>query len=139
MALPIPADQVSVRGVISSSIGGSSVKPVSFNYQPNFIQKRVQSFDDEGYMLPGIPVIQAKDSKITASYGTVNSGLIGLAAVDPDEFYTAAVNFALTDGGAIAFGASGLVVDGQGLSIDPLADSMQITYIITDPGSVDWT
>lgn len=136
MALNIPVDQVSVRGVRNATIAGSSIKPMSFNYQPQFIQKRVESFDNEGYRLPGIPVTMAKDPKVTVGYGTVNGGLVGLASADPDSYYVANVQFALTDGGNMTFTASDMVIDGSGMSIDPLSDSLQITFIITNPGSV---
>jgi hypothetical protein len=135
MALEIPADQVSVRGVLSAAVGPVGGKPMSFSIQPQFIQKRIESFDNAGYRVPGIPVGMAKDPKVTAGYNTVNAGIAGMAGVDAEQFYTALVVFKYTNDDEITFEGDKLVIDGSAINIDPLSDAAQFTFYITG----EWT
>jgi hypothetical protein len=138
MALVIPADQVSVRGIRSSSIAGVTIKPQSFQYQPTINQKRVETFDADGFRIPGLPVPIAKDPKFSVGYNVVSEQLITLVTAGVDELYTAAIAFATTNDGTLTFSAANIVIDGQSLSIDPLQDTMQIQFICTDPSTVTW-
>jgi hypothetical protein len=147
MALIIPADQVSVRGVRSSSITNGltgdeglniTIKPQAFQYQPTINQKRVETFDSEGYRIPGLPVPVAKDPKFSIGYNVVSEQLVTLVTTGVDQLYTSAIAFATTDGGTLTFSASNIVIDGQSLSIDPLQDTMQIGFICTDPAAVSF-
>ena len=76
MALTIPADQVSVRGIRTSSVAGVTIKPQAFQYQPTINQKRVETFDANGFRIPGIPVPIAKDPKFTVGYNVVSEQLV---------------------------------------------------------------
>ncbi|HET8687031.1 MAG TPA: hypothetical protein VFM18_10255 [Methanosarcina sp.] len=136
MALTIPDDQVSVRGVRRSSIAGVTVKPQAFQYQPTINQKRIETFDSDGFRIPGIPVPIAKDPKFTVGYNVVSSQLVNLVTTGVDEFYVANIAFATTDDNTLTFAATKLVIDGQSLSIDPLQDTMQIGFVCTDPSTV---
>ena len=136
MALNIPTDQVSVRGIRTSSVAGVTIKPQQFQYQPTINQKRVETFDADGFRTPGIPVPIAKDPKFTVGYNVVSEQLVTLVTTGVDEFYTAAIAFATTADGTLLFSASDIVIDGQSLSIDPLQDTMQIAFICTDPSLV---
>jgi hypothetical protein len=136
MALVIPSDQVSVRGIRTSSIAGVTIKPQQFQYQPTVNQKRVETFDADGFRIPGLPVPIAKDPKLNVGYNVVSPQLVELVMTGVDELYTAAVSFATTDDGTFNFAASSMVIDGQSLAIDPLQDTMQIAFIITDPSTV---
>jgi hypothetical protein len=136
MALIIPADQVSVRGIRTSSVAGVTIKPQSFQYQPTINQKRVETFDSDGFRIPGLPVPIAKDPKFSIGYNVVSEQLVTLVTTGVDELYTAAIAFATTDDGTLTFSASNIVIDGQSLSIDPLQDTMQIGFICTDPSTV---
>lgn len=136
MPLNLPADQVSIRGIKTASVAGVTKKPTSFQYQPTVLQKRVETFDADGYRIPGIPVAMSKDPKFSVGYSSVSPELIALVTADVDNFYTAAIKFATTGNDEMDFTAGEVVIDGQSLTIDPLQDTMQIGFICTDPSVV---
>lgn len=139
MALNLPVDQVSVRGVRTANVAGVTLKPTSFQYQPTTLQKRVESFDANGFRTPGVPIPISKDPKFSVGYSVVSGPLIALVTSDYDTYYSASIAFATTDDGTFNFAATGCIVDGQSVNIDPLADTMQITYFIDlSSGSVSF-
>lgn len=141
MPLAIPADQVSIRGIKSSLVAGITTKPQSFQYQPTINQKRVETFDDDGFRIPGIPVPIAKDPKCSVGYNVVSPSIAALIGnlENVDAFHSAVIVFANTAGGQITFNAEELVMDGQSLSIDPLSDTAQIGFICTNPDLVSFS
>lgn len=139
MPLSIPTDQVSIRGVRLSEIAGVTVKPRQFVYQPTVNQKRVETYDANGFSTPGLLVPIAKDFKLNVGWNLFSPELLALATAEVDQFYTANVSFATTDDATQTFAASDMIIDGQSLNVDPLSDSMNIGFVITDPSTVSFT
>lgn len=136
MVWAIPADQVSIRGIRSSSIAGVTAKPNAFTYTPTVNQKRIETFDDNGFKTPGLPVPVMKDFKFTVGWSIFSAQLLSLATAEVDEFYTAAIAFATTDDGTQTFTASDIVIDGESINLDPLSDSFSLGFIIDKPNNV---
>lgn len=130
MAFSLTADQISVRGVKSSNIAGSNAKPRQFVYQPSVSQKRIETYDSEGYNVLGVPIVQFKDYKLNVGWSLFSPSLAALATADPEVYYSATVSFATTDNGTLQFSANNLVIDGSSVSLDPLSDSASIGFII---------
>lgn len=138
MALIIPDDQVSIRGVRSSNIAGVTVKPRQFVYQPTVNQKRVETYDSDGFSVPGLLIPISKDYKFTVGWNLFSPQLLSLATAGVDEFYTANIAFATTDDDTQTFSASALIIDGQSLNLDPLGDTFNLGFVCSDPGVVTY-
>jgi hypothetical protein len=133
--MAVPADQESIRGIKSFTLGSVETKPTGFTFNPGAEQKRVPSFDSNGYKTPGYPALIAKDYNCSITWGAFNGSFASLAQSFDTE-YSVTIDFATTTGGSFSFSADGMVIDGQGLSFDPLGDAASISFIITDTDSV---
>lgn len=136
--MPQLEGEESIRGIKSFSLGEINTKPSGFTYSPGAEQKRIASFDNEGYKIPGYPVLIAKDYKCSFTWSQFNGQLTSLAESFDSEYATSIVFATTYQNRSFGFTASALVVDGQSLTFDPLGDSLSIGFVITDTASVEF-
>jgi hypothetical protein len=132
----------SIRGIKLSSVAGINTKPTGVTFNPGAEQKRVPSFDDDGYKTPGYPMLMAKDYSASVTWGSFSAEVANLAT-EFDTEYSINITFATTgtgpdNPGTFHLYAAGCVIDGQGLTFDPLGDSASIGFVITDTSSVSF-
>lgn len=139
MALNIPANEVSIRGVKggSSSIGPITKDPMSFVYTPQVQQKRVETFDVNGYKTPGLPIPIAKDYRLQVGYNVFNPTVASLLVSTDvcDNEYVSTCTFILSDNSEYVFDAPRVIIDGQSINLDPLSDNMQLAFILPEPAT----
>jgi len=138
MSLNLNAEEVSIRGVKSSTIAGIIKKPSAFAYTPSIQQKRIQNYDADGFLNPGIPVAIGKDYRLQVGWNVFNPTVADwLVTTDvADNLYSANVVFALTDGTSKTFIATDtMVIDGASINLDPLSDNMSVAFYLTSPAS----
>jgi len=138
MSLNLNSEEVSIRGVKTSTIASITKKPSAFAYTPSIQQKRIANYDDDGFMNPGIPVPIGKDYRLQVGWNVFNPTVAEwLVTTDvADNLYSASVLFALTDGATKQFTATSLlIIDGSSINLDPLSDSMSVAFILKGPAT----
>ena len=138
MSLNLSPEEVSILGIKTSTIANITKKPSAFAYIPSVMQKRIATYDDDGFSLPGIPVPIGKDYKLNVAWNVFNPTVASwLVTTDvADNLYSASVLFALTDGSTKQFTATNLlIIDGSSINLDPISDNMSVGFFLKGPAT----